>query len=143
MRALLFAMLIAGFLAGSPRSFPFVAWRMYTGIPEQPPSAYVVSGTTRRGRSVRIDFAQLLPMLGSYRGYNLVAVRASATRHGGSEQSASELNTALLAVGRLYNQQNPADPLERLSVTSVSIPLETRAPPWLQNQHTVADIAIH
>jgi len=142
MRALLFAMLVAGFLAGSPRSFPFVAWRMYSGIPEQPPSAYVVTGTTRNDASVRIDFGHILPMLGTYRGYNLVAVRASAIRHGDAEQSTSELNTALLSVGRFYNRQNPEDPIERLSVTWAAIPLETRERPWLHDERLVAAVEV-
>jgi hypothetical protein len=139
-RILLIVTLVAGFLAGSQASFPFVAWRMYSGIAEEPPSAYLFSAITRGGRSVRVDLGEVLPMLGVYRGYNLVTVHAPAADSPAGSDAA--LATAMRTAGRLYNLQHPGDPLVRLTMSRVTIPLDNRAPPWVRNQRVVASVEI-
>jgi hypothetical protein len=138
LRSLFFVALVAGFLAGAPESFPFVAWRMYSGIPESPPSAYLVTGVTRSGVPVRLDLGRVLPMLGPYRGYNVVAERAAALESSELKYDSSELTTALRAVAGLYNLQSPADPLAQVSVSAVIIPLDNRQPPWRRDERVVA-----
>lgn len=138
MRAFFFSALLAGFLAGSQDTFPFVAWRMYSGIAEQPPSAYLVDGTTRSGASVRVDLGEVFSALGRYRGYNAVASRIAST----DASDDAELATALLTAGRLYNLQHPADPLVHLSVRRVTIPLDNHEPPWIRDERVVAAIEV-
>lgn len=141
-RGALFVALVAGFLAGSQNTFPFVAWRMYSGIVEEPPTAYVVSGLTRGGTTVRVDLGQVLSMLGNYRGYNFLAQRAALAADGEGEGSGAELTTALRTVARLYNVQHPTDPLRRVAVSSMTIPLDDNRPPWVRDVRVIAAVDV-
>lgn len=138
-RAVFFAALLAGFLGGSQDTFPFVAWRMYSGIAEQPPSAYLVDGMTRSGASVRVDLGEVFSILGRYRGYNAVVSRIASIDAVGDE---AELATALRTSARLYNLQHPADPVVHLSVRRVTIPLDNHEPPWMRDERVVAAIEV-
>lgn len=143
--AVFFATLMAGFLGGGAGTYPFVAWRMYSGKPAREPSAYLVDGEAQSGTTVRLDLQRLIPALGPRRLTQIVGAQAKASEADEGaidERQLQRQRATLRAIGGLYNSLHPGDPLLRLRLVVATIPLATTTPPWLRNQRELMSVVI-
>jgi len=140
----LFVTLIAGFFGGRDETYPFVAWRMYSGRPEGDPKVFRVDGETRAGAPVSINLDELIPAIAPRRLYHLVEElgRARPEADSGNEEGGGPLHATLVALGHLYNSRHGDDPLARIRLSVTEIPLDNEVPPWTRGQREIVTVAI-
>ena len=112
----------------SRRSFPFVAWRMFTGtVNSTEVPFYEYRGTLRSGETVVLRPARLVPSLKN--GRFVGKLKSLAARALSKEESRSRTehrrrySETLVALGGLYNRENPDDPLASIQVYRCSVDL--------------------
>jgi hypothetical protein len=140
---LFFVVLVTGFLGGGDRTYPFVAWRMYSGRPSHDPGVCLIDGETRTGAVVRLNIEELMPAIGPRRLYHILdRLSTPGNAEGGGAESQAHLRATLLGLGRLYNSQHADDPLVRMRLFVATVPLEATAPPWLRDRREVVAVEI-
>ena len=139
--ALLFTLLMSGFLGGTSSTFPFVAWRMYSGEHDDVPAVYGIAGTTRSGVAREVDIERLIPVLGAHRLHHILDAQTrwvdepTDDVERGARQDLQR--KTLAALGHVYNLRNRNEPLRQLSLHVARVPLDAGRPPWLRDRRLI------
>lgn len=124
--AALLTALVVGLVGGTDGAFPFTPWRMYAGD-MRPGDVNILRfiATTASGRSFRLDLDALIPVLGSQRLYQPLALRARRIQR--EEEPArraallADQQAAFQALARLYNRRHADDPLTRIAIWTATL----------------------
>lgn len=139
-----FVTLIAGFFGGRDQTFPFVAWRMYSGRPAGDPRIVRLDGETRAGAQVSISLDELIPAMGPRRPYHVLEElsRVQPEADGANAEGGEPLRATLLALGQLYNARHGDDPLARIRLSVAHVPLDNEVPPWMRGESEIVTVVI-
>lgn len=126
----LLGLLLAGHLAGRDRrTFPFVPWRMYSQVVEEYPTHYAYLGKSRNGKTVRLVPPRVPLTLYKHGILRKLETQVESIRvEEDSAQRAtliSQHEATLAAVAHLYNRKHREDPIQKITVSECTIPLNT------------------
>jgi hypothetical protein len=116
-----FFTLIVGMIAGhftlnGRTYFPFVAWEIFPFAREEDPvSCPQFLATTASGKSVRLLVEQLFP--------SIVQFNPPA------DKDSSAMTDLVHALAKVYNQHHADDPVRRVDLVLISVPLHHPTPP--------------
>jgi len=134
-----FVALVSGAIGGTRSTFPFHAWRMYSGEHRDVPTACRLTGITSTGAAREIDVEEAVPALGNHRLEQILLGLCAADI---SRESSGALNATLRALGRAENIRRPADPLRQLTLELVHVPLDADRLPSLVQRRAAATVQL-
>jgi hypothetical protein len=143
--------LLGGFVVALPvvqlinqntKTFPLVAWTMFTRPVGGDPLYYEYSAVLRSGHEVDLHVEDLFPWA---MGRNTLIVLAHLAPHALPEHAGPDTaryETFLQALGRKYSAAHPQDPVELVRVWQCQVPLDDyHGPGSIQRRH-VHSVAI-
>ena len=122
-------LLATGFVGGTADTFPFFAWRMYSGDRASRPTVARLSGRAESG-VVELDIEGLVPVLGRHRLHQRLIRLAERS----DLENLHMRRTTMRSLAAYHNERNPEDPLREISLHLELVAVDAPAAPWLHRQ---------